>query len=298
MGRTYKRDSKGRFAGGGGGGSGTPKAKAAVARSAPKTTTARGRARTAEASARAALRAGGGTRAARSLATAQRARDWYKATGGGTKRSKTRPRMTPASNIRRTGGLTRPVAGNSIKRTTGPRRAPMAVKQNAIRSYQPKTPGGMMDKGVRGMIRGARKVQEQMPKIKGIKKQAGDIMNRIARSTARTMIESQQKGVLGDVARTIMRGESGKLQRAARQVIQRRASRAAAAAARGSKPAAKAMGIYDRQLAPVLPGKSGKKVSNAIKPGPRNANPPKKKPRKPRTPKPPGTSKPKPKPKR
>ena len=54
----------------------------------PKTTTARGRARTAEASARAAVKAGGGTKATRSLLTAQRARDFYKATGTGTKRSK------------------------------------------------------------------------------------------------------------------------------------------------------------------------------------------------------------------
>lgn len=293
MARTYKRDSNGRFAGGGGGSGGgrrsTPKP-----RTLPKTTTAKGRARTLETSARSAVKAGGGARAARSLATAQRARDWYKATGGGTKRSATKPR----SGIRRTGGLPRPVAGNSVKRTTGPRRAPLARRMNAIRTYEPKTPGGQMAKGLRRIDRAVRGVEGDLKKIKGAKKQASSIMNRIARSTARTMIESQQKGVLGDVARTIMRGESGKMQRVARDVIRRRAGRAAAAAARGSKPAARAMAIYDRQLAPVLSGKPGKRAGNTIKPGPRNANPPKKKPRKPRTPKPPGSPKPKRKPKR
>lgn len=259
----------------------------------PKTTTARGRARTAETRARAAVRSGGGTRAARSLATAQRARDWYKATGSGTKRSRTRTRIGPANGIRRTGGLPRPVAASGIRRTTGPRRAPLAGRMNAIRTYQPATPGGQMAKGLRRIDRAVRGVESDIKKIKGVKKQAGDIMDRIARSTARTMIESQQKGVLGDVARTIMRGESGKMQRVARDVIRRRAGRAAAAAARGSKPAARAMGIYDKQLAPVLSGKPGKKAGNTIKPGPRNANPPKKEPRKPRKPKPPGTSKPK-----
>lgn len=67
------------------------KAKPAATPAAPKkpaSTTARGRARTKAAEARKALKAGGGTRAARSLATAQRAADYYKATGTGTKRSK------------------------------------------------------------------------------------------------------------------------------------------------------------------------------------------------------------------
>jgi hypothetical protein len=66
-------------------------------RSGPKTTTARGRARTAETQARAAVRAGGGTRATRSLLTAQRARDYYKATGTGTRRSQTGGKGKPAN---------------------------------------------------------------------------------------------------------------------------------------------------------------------------------------------------------
>lgn len=77
MARNYKRDKNGRFAGSGSGGSGK----------APKTTSARGRAKSKETAARAAVKAGGGTKATRSLLTAQRARDFYKATGTGTKRS-------------------------------------------------------------------------------------------------------------------------------------------------------------------------------------------------------------------
>lgn len=88
MARSYRRDSQGRFSGGGGGGKGGGKK--------PKTSTAKGRARSAEASARAQVKAGGGSKATRSLLTAQRARDYYKATGTGTKRSAAKPAKTEA----------------------------------------------------------------------------------------------------------------------------------------------------------------------------------------------------------
>jgi len=86
MARSYKRDSGGRFAGGGGGGG----RKGGGSSSKPKTTSARGRAKTKETAARQAVKAGGGSKATRSLLTAQRARDFYKATGTGTKRSASR----------------------------------------------------------------------------------------------------------------------------------------------------------------------------------------------------------------
>jgi len=89
MARSYRRDSSGRFSGGGGGGGGRSGGK-------PKTPTAKGRARTAEASARAQVKAGGGSKATRSLLTAQRARDYYKATGTGTKRSPAKAAAAPA----------------------------------------------------------------------------------------------------------------------------------------------------------------------------------------------------------
>ena len=85
MARSYKRDRNGRFSGSGGGGGGR-----SGGGKAPKTTSARGRAKSRETAARQAVKAGGGTKATRSLLTAQRARDFYKATGTGTKRSATR----------------------------------------------------------------------------------------------------------------------------------------------------------------------------------------------------------------
>ena len=81
MAKKQARDSRGRFASGGGSGGG---------KAAPKTTTAKGRAKSRETAARAEVKAGGGSKATRSLLIAQRARDYYKATGTGTKRSATR----------------------------------------------------------------------------------------------------------------------------------------------------------------------------------------------------------------
>jgi hypothetical protein len=273
MTRSYKRDSKGRFAGGSGGSGGTRKASSSL----PKTTSARGRAKTRETAARAAVKAGGGTRAARSLATAQRARDWYKATGTGTKRSKTKPR----SGIRPTGGLPRPQAANSIRRTTGARRGPMAVRMNAVRSYTPRTPKGQMDAGLRRMNKAVDAIKKQLPTLREVRKRSDSLLNRIARGTARDMADATGKGVKADVARLMLRQESSKTLRAGRDAIKRRAGRAAAAAARGSKPAAKAAAIYDRQLAPVLPKGKGKGKNN-LRPGPGNTKGAPKKKRKPR----------------
>lgn len=279
MARTYKRDSKGRFAGGGGGGGSrggsrsTPKP-----RTLPKTTTAKGRARTLETRARSAVKAGGGAKAARSLAVAQRARDWYKATGGGTRRSVTKPR----SGIRRTGGLPRPVAGNSIRRTTGPRRAPMAAKQNAIRTYQPATPRGLMDKGLRGISKGVRSIKSELPRVRQVRGQLDAMKTRMARQSARDIAGRLKKGLDGELAGIMLQQQGGRLNRAGADVIRRRAARAAAAAARGSKPAARAREIYGQQLAFTGSGKPSRKAKSGIRPGPRNTTgtPPKRRKRK------------------
>jgi hypothetical protein len=84
-----RRDSKGRFAGGGGG-------KGGKKGGAPKTTSARGRAQAVERKASKELKAGGGNKAAKSKATAQRARDYYKATSTGTKRSAVKTKTKPS----------------------------------------------------------------------------------------------------------------------------------------------------------------------------------------------------------
>jgi len=88
MARSYKRDANGRFAGSGGGG----KKKSSGGSSTPKTTSARGRAQANERKASKALKAANksgqvGRKEARSLLTAQRAREFYQRSGTGTKRS-------------------------------------------------------------------------------------------------------------------------------------------------------------------------------------------------------------------
>jgi hypothetical protein len=94
MARTYKRDSRGRFAGGGGGGG--RKGGSSKKGKAPKTTSARGRAQAVERKAVKALKEGGGAKAAKSKYVAQRARDYYKATGTGKKRSAMKAKAKPS----------------------------------------------------------------------------------------------------------------------------------------------------------------------------------------------------------
>jgi hypothetical protein len=251
MARSYKRDAKGRFAGGSGS---TRKPPGSL----PKTTSARGRAKTRETAARAAVKAGGGTRAARSLATAQRARDFYKATGTGTKRSKTKPR----SGIRATGRLPRAAARSAIKPT-----------------------GGLVKRPANKIVASPRKAEP--PSIKGkiakMRRVTSQITDRWARRTARDIADATGKGGKATAARIVLSVAPQKEIKAARSIIARRADRAAAAAARGSKPAARALGIYDRQLAPVLPKGKGKGKNN-LQPGPRNTKgaPKKKRRRKPK----------------
>ena len=91
-----RRDSRGRFAGGGGSGGGSKGGKKGGT---PKTTSARGRAQAAERKASKALKAGGGTKAAKSKYTAQRARDYYKATGTGKKRSAVKTKAKAKSSV-------------------------------------------------------------------------------------------------------------------------------------------------------------------------------------------------------
>lgn len=294
--RQYNRDANGRFASGAGGGGKKPAAKpspkpkpAAKPKAPLKTTTARGRARTAETRARAAVRAGGGTRATRSLLTAQRARDYYKATGTGTKRSKVRPARParPRSAVRPTGGLKRPQPASNIRRTAGPRRAPLGRRVNAIRTYTPATPQGQMAKGLRRIGKGVRKMQEGKPKRRELLGRAEKLLRNIDRRTAREMTDAMRPGVIGDVARSVMRYVGSSSLAGARDVIRRRAARASAAAARGSAIGARASSIYANQLAFTGPGKPRRGAKNKIVPGPRNTQPPKpKRKRKPRKPRP------------
>ena len=258
MARTYRRDSRGRFAGGGGGSGGGGRSTSKP-RTLPKTTTAKGRARTAETRARSALKAGGGTKAARSLATAQRARDWYKATGSGTKRSATRPR----SGIRRTGGLPRPVAGNAVRPTARQGQRPLGLKGNSIRPLK----------------RGAKDLRTRLGDVRTA---ANAGKTRLARQSARDIAGRLRKGIDGELSSIALQNQGGRLNRAGADVIRRRAARASAAAAKGSKPAARAREIYGQQLAFTGKGKVSRKAKNNLRPGPRNTKgvPPKRRKRK------------------
>ena len=113
-----------------------------------------------------------------------------------------------------------------------------------------------------------------------INKRIDAIGLRRARSTARRLADSRRRDTTGEVAKYMLQFARPEDFIGARRVVMRRAQRAATAAARGSKPAARAQAIYDRQLEPVLPkGKS--RGRNNLRPGPRNTSgpPPKRKPR-------------------
>lgn len=119
MARSYKRDSHGRFAGGGGGSSGGPKSSGGK-RSAPKTTSARGRAlqnQRRSAALVSASRGGAGpsAKAVRSVLTAQRARAFYAATGGGKKRSAVKPATKKTAKATAAAVRARTKAGSGVK---------------------------------------------------------------------------------------------------------------------------------------------------------------------------------------
>lgn len=274
MARTYKRDANGRFASGGGSSSRGP---AKVGRSGPRggkvgTRTEQRRNAKAQASRTAQFQS-------KATGAGRSARDAYKAAAGAARAA---GRKGPRNGIRSTGGLPRPVAGNSIKRTTGPRRGAIGAKQNAIRTYQPVTPQGLMDKGLRGISKSVRSIKDELPRLRQARGKLDAMKTRMARQSARDIAGRLKKGLDGELAGIMLASQGGRLNRAGIDVIRRRAARATAAAARGSKPAARAREIYGQQLAFTGSGKSSRKAKNNLRPGPRNtAGGPKRK-RKPR----------------
>lgn len=287
--RTYKRDARGRFAGGGGGGGkgggkggggkpavkAKPASKPKAAKAPPKTTTARGRARQAETRARQAVKAGGGSKATRSLLVAQRARDYYKATGSGTKRSRTKaPPQRPTSGIRRTGGLQTVKPASNIRPTTGPRRAPLGGARNAIRTFNPKTNRAKADQMKRQIDRIGREIKSNRDKIKGGANRLMEAKRRFDRGTARDLVDSKKPGLTGELARLTLSFASPRMVRSAQNVIRSRAARARAVAERGGKAGKRALEIYGNQLAFTGAGKTPRGAKNKIVPGPRSTQPP------------------------
>jgi regulator of protease activity HflC (stomatin/prohibitin superfamily) len=138
-------------------------------------------------------------------------------------------------------------------------------------------------------VKGARSVVRPFPRARlAQERQIMREANRwFAFEAARNIAQSRGKGAKAKAARDILKAQGPAAREAGRAMIQGRAQRAAAAAARGSKPAARALSIYDRQLAPVTPRGRGTGRNNLV-PGPRNTKgppPPKPKARKPRKPK-------------
>ncbi len=167
---------------------------------------------------------------------------------------------TGASNIRRLG---KSKAGH-----------PRALRANAVRSYKPQTPEGQAAKLSRVVNRRIiQPIKDFRRDVSPVLKEAQALQLSMARRQARAFADRGTEGAKGSIARISMRA-GGALNRAARDVIQRRAQRAADAAARGSKPAARARDIYANQLAFTGSGKAAK-GSNNIQPGRGNTRPPK-----------------------
>lgn len=282
MARTYQRDSRGRFSGGGGGGGGVTKGKGTLAaRSSLK------RSRAKLAGAPSAAQRGAVTRGSNKLKAAKAAsRTRLQGPAGRFRPGKVKSAgpAAPASNIRRTGGLKRLEPANKISSTKRPRRAPLVTRANAIREFNPKTPGARLDQLGRQVDRKIndmdKKLKESQPKIKKAISDLGKMQNKLQRSNAEAITNRGRKGWQGDIARMEM-GVIGS--RMGMKAMKRRMQRAADAAARGSKAGKRAQEIYANQVAFMGKGKAKAAKSN-IRPGPRNTQGPPPKRRKPRKP--------------
>jgi hypothetical protein len=166
-----------------------------------------------------------------------------------------------------------PTPANNIR----PGRAPI---RSGIRPYQPVTGSGRNAKGDRQWVRTAGNLSGAYTELKGIGKRAKQMRHAMQRQDARWITERSKPGIDGEIGRIMAQGANFKQ---ANRAIRRRASRAAKAAAAGSKPAQKALQIYDQQLAFTGKGKP-KAGKNNLRPGPRNTSGPPKRTRKPRKP--------------
>ena len=130
-----------------------------------------------------------------------------------------------------------------------------------------------IDRSMKQLVDTARSMRDV---ARAAKPKIDKISRRLERMNAQAIAGRLKKGINGELAGMelrIMGGKSG------RKAIQRRMGRAAEAAARGSKPAAKAQQIYANQLAFMGSGKA-KAGRNNFRPGPRKTTgTPKRKPK-------------------
>jgi hypothetical protein len=172
---------------------------------------------------------------------------------------------------RLTGGA---VGANQIRLAPRPGGGTWGLRaNNGIRRYRPATADGQMsridrqiDRTMSDMVKEAKKVrdvvQRRKPELDRLSRQlermnAQAIAARLSANTGKRIVASAELGAMGG--------------RLGARAIQRRMQRAAAAAARGSQPAARAQGIYANQLAYMGTGKA-KASKNNLQPGPSNTN--------------------------
>lgn len=131
-----------------------------------------------------------------------------------------------------------------------------------------------MDREIKGIAEAGSVLRDALnrakPELKSIERQ---LQRMNADALAKRLSPRRLDRDIAAIELGTMGGRSGA------KAIQRRMERAAAAAARGSKPAAKARVIYANQLAYMGTGKPAKAKSN-LRPGPRNTQGPPKKRRK------------------
>jgi hypothetical protein len=181
------------------------------------------------------------------------------------------------NSIRATGGVPRPQPRNVVKPTSGrsSRRQPLALKANAVRSFNPKTPKLKLGQLDRQVDRSIAKLDAEIKSMSNTLKKrrpaidkAGRQLERMnAQALANRLSKNKTDRMVAGVELGIMGGRAGA------KALQRRMQRAADAAARGSKPAARARSIYANQLAYMGPGKA-KAGRNNLRPGPRNTQGP------------------------
>lgn len=167
-----------------------------------------------------------------------------------------------------------PAAANDIRRTSGRGngRQPLGLKANAIRRYEPKTSGGLQDAAERWVGKVIKDVKAETKSWKGAADISKGIMRKLGRQDAKVWNKRREKGIRGEMARIEAGQFTGRMIQGVRETIQRRAQRAAAVAARGRAVGVKAAGIYDQQLASTGPGRGGR-GKNSVRPGPRNTKP-------------------------
>jgi len=198
---------------------------------------------------------------------------------GGSKgviRAKRKPATRPSIEPPKTPALGPAVGANNIRRVGKSKTGhPRALRANAVRSYRPQTPNGAAAHAVRQIQRVAGKPDTSLKgRVRKVLDEHDKFTQSMHRRQAKAIADRLTPGIDQRMASVYLKAGGSGLNRGGADVIKRRGERAAAAAARGSKPAAKAVKIYDEQLANTGRGKATA-AKNNIQPGRGNSRPPK-----------------------